>query len=489
MVHSLVDNVAVWFTSNYIPTMGWEVFLCDQIGLKLTTMRYLLSLICGLVVGAGMFYLRGRQARLIYSFLTGLLLVYYPFGNEIFLAMPPILLTYAAMVFAPKSCGQMAWAINFPYLMAWHMINASGHAWQQGDIDFTGGQMVVTLKIIAIAISRADGVADSSKTLTVYAQSKRLDRVPSLLEYFSYTFAYGNLLAGPFFEYKDFLNFISREGDWSEEKDKPKIKFPVYKTLYYVASALAIFAINQLLEPTYNLGSWKEIDRLPYLQRYLLVYIVLITYRLRYYFVWTLAELSLIMSGLGFQGYEKDQAGQMVPKWDRCNQAQLFKVELCDSCARVPQHWNIATGTFLRRYVYERQTGTPFMNMMVTQIVSGVWHGLFPGQIMFFCFSAILFQASKVIYRFEKALLPGWAAQSIPWTVLKIIFTSWALNSTATSFVMVGFDSSLYIWREMNYAAHIACLILTLLGPLIPNYKKKPKNGSNGVVEVKPHSQ
>lgn len=42
----------------------------------------------------------------------------------------------------------------------------------------------------------------------------------------------------------------------------------------------------------------------------------------------------------------------------------------------------------LYRYVYERLTPPgqkpTFMTLMVTQLVSGVWHGLYPGYIMFF---------------------------------------------------------------------------------------------------------
>jgi lysophospholipid acyltransferase len=40
------------------------------------------------------------------------------------------------------------------------------------------------------------------------------------------------------------------------------------------------------------------------------------------------------------------------------------------------------------RYVYERLTlpgkKPTFVTLMVTQLVSGVWHGLYPGYIMFF---------------------------------------------------------------------------------------------------------
>ena len=40
-----------------------------------------------------------------------------------------------------------------------------------------------------------------------------------------------------------------------------------------------------------------------------------------------------------------------------------------------------------------------FAHMLITQLVSGVWHGLFPGYWLFFATSALMFDASKVIYR------------------------------------------------------------------------------------------
>ena len=55
--------------------------------------------------------------RHLYALLTGLLLIYIPFGNEILHAVPPAVLTYLAMALAPKRAGLLAWAINFPYLI------------------------------------------------------------------------------------------------------------------------------------------------------------------------------------------------------------------------------------------------------------------------------------------------------------------------------------------------------------------------------------
>ena len=40
--------------------------------------------------------------------------------------------------------------------------------------------------------------------------------MPSLLEWLSYVFASGNLLAGPFFELKDYQDYVQRQGPWAD---------------------------------------------------------------------------------------------------------------------------------------------------------------------------------------------------------------------------------------------------------------------------------
>lgn len=56
-------------------------------------------------------------------------------------------------------------------------------------------------------------------------------------------------------------------------------------------------------------------------------------------------------------------------------------------------------------YVYERLTpkgkAPSFSSLILTQLVSSVWHGFFPGYVLFFS-SAIIFQLSKVLYRYER---------------------------------------------------------------------------------------
>lgn len=62
--------------------------------------------------------------------------------------------------------------------------------------------------------SYQDGGKPAAK-LQEYAARKRLRQLPSPLEFFSYLFAAGNLLAGPFFEASDFFDYVQRKvGCW-----------------------------------------------------------------------------------------------------------------------------------------------------------------------------------------------------------------------------------------------------------------------------------
>lgn len=57
--------------------------------------------------------------------------------------------------------------------------------------------------------------------LSSYQQSHKLTRLPSVLEWLSFVFASGNLLAGPYFELSDYLNFVERKGPWDPASRQP----------------------------------------------------------------------------------------------------------------------------------------------------------------------------------------------------------------------------------------------------------------------------
>ena len=83
------------------------------------------------------------------------------------------------------------------------------------------GQCVVSHHVLLSAY-RAKQLR-ASQELSPYQQRHRLTKMPSPLEWLSFTFASGNLLAGPYFELSDYLDFVNRKGPWDPKSKQPSL--------------------------------------------------------------------------------------------------------------------------------------------------------------------------------------------------------------------------------------------------------------------------
>ena len=81
------------------------------------------------------------------------------------------------------------------------------------------------------------------------------------------------------------------------------------------------------------------------LSRMVVIWLVGMVYRIKFYFAWTVSEAALILSGFCFNGWDK----QGRARWDRYSNARILNVELSTSLAELPVHWNTCTGNFLRQ--------------------------------------------------------------------------------------------------------------------------------------------
>jgi len=65
-----------------------------------------------------------------------------------------------------------------------------------------------------------------------------IDKVPSFYDYLGYLYYCGGTIAGPFYEYKDYIDFMNREGHYS------KIPSTIVATLERLAVAICIFILK-----------------------------------------------------------------------------------------------------------------------------------------------------------------------------------------------------------------------------------------------------
>lgn len=90
--------------------------------------------------------------------------------------------------------------------------------------------MLLTLKLIALAVCYQDGERNKNRDhdqLKTYPKQKAIHSLPTPLEYLSYLLSAGTLLAGPFFEAKDYFDYINRREQWDQNKAQHKLPNPI----------------------------------------------------------------------------------------------------------------------------------------------------------------------------------------------------------------------------------------------------------------------
>ncbi|KAK9836737.1 hypothetical protein WJX74_007100 [Apatococcus lobatus] len=454
-----------------VPVFDWERDAAASIGQTVSVLRFMLCFFASVPISIIFKQVPTAKGRHLYAAVTGFALIYYPFGNGCVHSLGPILITYLAMLVARPYCGMIAWLVDFSYLVYCHVASSSGTAWKEGHMDFTGAQMVLTLKVISAAVCYADGLRPE-KDLNDYQRTHKLTRLPSLFEFVSFVFSTGNLLSGPCFEIRDYLEYVDRKGPWDPKNKVPSSTVP--GIIRFVKALVCLGGHMYLLNffPVSALEG-EGFARSTFARKMLLVMIVPFVARLKYYFAWAVSEACLIFQGFNFNGFEGDGKA----KWDRYSNTRILQVEFSTSLAQLPVHWNTCTGNFLRRYVYERLSKGDAA-VYVTQVISGVWHGLFPGYGLFFVSSAIFIQASKNIYKYER----NWSAaarDSWAWIAFKWAFTSVILNYCATAFLILDLWPTLALWRSVYFIGHVLMLTPVILGFISPPRKPRSKSSSS----------
>ncbi len=478
--YKIIVSIIMWVDVSHhlFPPTAGEVGLASSLGFTWTMLRFTVAFLLSIPTAMVFRVLPNVPTlRHIYAIVTGFCLLYYPFGAGVLHLFVSSAVVYGCMLLSPRNCGSLAWVFSMGYLILNHVNQASGLSWKEGNLDFTGAQMVATLKLISVAVCYQDGhrlaVSKSVSKLHPYAMSKRLDVRPTVLEFYSYLLSIGSLLSGPCYEFKDYIAYIHRRGDW---KSIPNPLVP--GTLKFIK---AVFCVGLWMYVYNHLGfdvdfiegaAWQG---LPIVPRVLLLWVTVVAYRMKYYGVWTFSESMMIFSGFGYRP-GGEEGGDKGFDWERYATSHILSVEFNPSIADTPRHWNICTGRWLRHYVYERLSAVgdkpSFFNMLVTQLVSGVWHGLLPGYWLFFATSAFMFQASRAIYRYERNWPSKWRNWYVWWS-LKVVTSALVLNYAGSAFVVLEMGESLRVWRSVYYFGHIWTVAVLALSHIVPPKKRR----------------
>eukprot|EP00928_Gymnodinium_smaydae_P098007 TRINITY_DN9011_c0_g3_i2.p1 TRINITY_DN9011_c0_g3~~TRINITY_DN9011_c0_g3_i2.p1 ORF type:complete len:419 (+),score=51.44 TRINITY_DN9011_c0_g3_i2:39-1295(+) len=267
-------------------------------------------------------------------------------------------------------------------------------------LDFQSPLLIIVIKVSYLGWNLYDGTPARVKSRSSAQATFAIDKAPSLLQYLSHIFFFGNFFAGPVVEFQEYRRFIHGEEVFSTQpsflENLKECGRALCKSFANLGLLLAVYnkyfswyscmccgaptgsqaCIDASAEKScapHQLADW--FIALPVALRVAWVVLAVGVGRSAFYFVWYLDEAICNLSGLGYQGEGKP--------WNRCRHGDWFGVEFSQNMRGTLQSWNAGANTWLRRCVYERsQQEAKFgmaMGQLLTMVVSGIWHGIYPG--------------------------------------------------------------------------------------------------------------
>lgn len=455
--------------------------VASALGVSVPVARFLLCFVGSIPCSALARAMPAGRVRNLYAAATGLVLSYYSFGSEanLFFILP-IVVGYGSMLLARPHCGAVTFFVAFGFLLTCHVLMMSGDAWKNGGIDTTGALMVLTLKVISASMSYQDGLIKNEEDLRVSQRKNRLKELPSFVQYIGYCLNCGTHLAGPVYEIRDYIDWTEDKGLWSRDAAKP-MPSPFGAALRAFLQALLCMAVYMFLVPRVPLSKFDSLEyqKWGFWHRLGYMYLSGFTARWKYYFIWSIAEVAVIISGLGFSGWTTPDDNKVVKaKWTRAKNVDILKVEFAKSGVELPLYWNISTGNWLRHYVYERLVPkggkAGFLQLLITQVVSAVWHGLYTGYLLYFIHSALFVAGSRVIYKWqllipEKAVLARRLGH-----LVNGLFGALVNNYACIGFLLLSSHETLQAYSSVYYVGTIVPVAIVLFGLVV----KPPRAGN-----------
>lgn len=150
------------------------------------------------------------QLRHSFALVVGLLMGYFCFGNQaIHIAMLPAICYLILRTQNPMLVQRMVMVVALGYLSAIHL-HRQYYSYGSYSVDITCPLMIITQKMISVAFQVHDGAraSDEKAVLTASQRQHAIVKVPSALEFFSYTLHFQGLMAGPLIFHKDYIDFI-----------------------------------------------------------------------------------------------------------------------------------------------------------------------------------------------------------------------------------------------------------------------------------------
>ncbi|XP_061178274.1 lysophospholipid acyltransferase 2-like [Saccostrea echinata] len=460
------------------------------IGLPLDQINFLVCQISALFLG---YYFRKnwspKQISLVnrhaLELVVGFILTAFCFGYQVIHVVLMGWLCYALILHAPRDKFHVLVFISgMGYLCIMHMYRQY-YDYEGYSLDITGPLMILTQKVTSIAFPLHDGTQKKDEDLNPDQRIMKIEKPPSVLEYFSYLFSFHNIMVGPLVFYTDYIKFIEgKDGSYETPDKTPTVPHPedaVKEKLMVAGICGVVMVLSPLVFPVEYMADEEFLYQTNWFYRNFFVLFCVSLVRAKYYCAWKLGEAVNNAAGLGFSGY--DDKGQA--KWDLLNNVKIYELEVSNSLKVNIDCWNITTLIWLRRVVYDRVP--PKHRTLATFMVSALWHGFYPGYYICFTGAALCTVAARLMRRNVRPLFLDSPDKKKLYDAGTFFFTRFANVYLASNFCLLGLVPCFSLLGSLYFWIHLCAIAVIIYFSYLHPKKKteKVETVAKEIVDVK----
>jgi lysophospholipid acyltransferase len=151
--------------------------------------------------------------------------------------------------------------------------------------------------------------------------------------------------------------------------------------------------------------------------------------------------------------------------------------------------WNISVQSWLKCYVFMRmlennKRGGAAKASLVTFMVSGIWHGFYPGFAAFFFGAFLMDYHNKVTTPVVGPLFKGWCPDIIQ-DIGIVVFYYISLSYYGVAFWLLNFEDFHKVYCDMYYFGHIIIIATLIPCMLLQPKKQSSRAPSTSAADVK----
>ncbi|XP_077998683.1 lysophospholipid acyltransferase 5-like [Glandiceps talaboti] len=456
--------------------------LAELTGIQENGLRLLISVLLGYPLAAFQrAFLHGKSPLLhhIYFIVIGLFLAQFNYGQDSFHFIFCIGVTYLLVVLIGGTtlCVVITFIFNMMYLLIAYVYTATDIY----DVIWTTPHCVLCLRLIGIAFDVYDGALPLEQ-LSADQKTTAMNRKPTLIEFCGYSMYFGCFFAGPTLPIRRYLDMCEGGLTDGEKGDKPNCVWPAIDRFLWGVLLSVFTMVSTPYMPTSYMHS-DEFGELPFWRRIVTVAFYGQVFIGKYLPVWVFAEGTCILSGLGYNGKDKDGK----TKWNACANIDIYYFMTAITFRDLIKGFNLSTNLWVFRYIYKRLKflNNKLISQCVTVFFLAIWHGFFAGYFMCFMLEVFITRIEMMMVDTCKMLgLDKLYENPVLKVPMYIIGKMWLL--VFIGYPLIGFGLLTYAKMVKSYNAIYWCghifycfaypaLYIFILKPMFGKPRKKEK--------------